>query len=153
MHNGHIPLTLAVHNDLVKWRWLIAALCCHPNHMLKVSPPDPTTLSAHDAWGNGMDGVFWGPNGIPFVWHYIFLADIAARLVSWDNLEGDCDINKFKLARNYAQAALVSPRMTPLFASAFICNNFTTISWVKRGSILHKYPAAAFLHAQSFFLW
>ena len=144
-HTGHTPL--AVHNDLENWRRLIVALHRCPTHMLEVVSPDPTTLSAHDNCGNGMGVIFREPDGILFVWRWNFAADIAAHLVSWDKPDGDHDINKFDLSGYYAQAALVTSHMTPLAASAFGCNNFTTVLWVKRSSIWRHSPALAFLCA------
>ena len=147
VHIGRIPLTPAVHNDLDDWCRIIVALCSRPTHMLEVVPPDPTTLGVHNACSNSIGGVFQGPNVIPFVCCWRFPEDITARLVSWDNLEGDRDINEFKIAGHYAQAALFFPRMTPLAASVFGCDNFTTILWVKRGSISCQSPATAFLRS------
>ena len=113
---------------------------------------EPTILGSHKACGNVMRGVFWAPDRILFFCLWCFL-NIADHLVSWDNPDGNRNINLFELSGNYSQATLVAPRTTLLAFSASGCNIFSTISWVKCSSILQHSPAAAFPHARALLLW
>jgi hypothetical protein len=114
---NHITLTCAIQDELDDWRRLLASLAPRPTHIQEIIPDFPTWTGAHDASGQGMGGVFAGPDGTPYLWRHPWSASEAARLVTSSNPHGDLSINGFELAGHVAQLAHPTTHAAPLCPS------------------------------------
>ena len=147
-----LSLTNTTNFELQDWRDLISNVTVRPTHFLEVVPLAPTWHGLHDAYKMGPEGVFWGPQVQPFLWRLPLLPDIAQRIMTLDNRNGDQTMGEFELASAVAQVAIMAPSMSLLSAAHKRCGNTMARGWTNYHSNSFLVTASALLRARAFTL-
>ena len=67
--NGCLCLSSQVHTDIQDWGHLLSALSSSTTHLQEIFHQLPSWHDIRGACQHGLNGVFWGPYGVPHLWH------------------------------------------------------------------------------------
>ena len=122
---------------------LCTSLSQRPTHLAEIVPQQPSLVGATDAAKPGMGGIFYDPQGRPFVWRAPFCAQVQKTLVSADNPKGSTTNSDLEYAALLAQLDLMASVTPVTYATIHNkCDNTPAVSRVRKGAVNAEGPAA-----------
>lgn len=152
---SRLRLTQPVHAILKDFQWLAQDLARRPTRLAELVPADmPSALGAHDAAATGMGGVHFVPlpDGTvePLLWRSPFPPEVAARLVSSDNLAGTITNSELELAGSVAQLDVLAQEFDVREKTVHnSSDNVATVWWQRKGAVSSSGPTARLLRIQA----
>ncbi len=148
----NIRITPYLKQALLDWKTLLRQISKRPTHVLELAPTLPAYIGFVDACKTGIGGVwFSGTKHIqPTVWRLPLPPDIAARLVSADNPEGDITINDLEMAGvliHWLVLEIIAPESLQYTNVGIFCDNSTTVNWTYKFNSKSSIIAAHLLRA------
>ena len=75
--------------------------------MFKVVSPPPSWNGTHDAYQNGLEGVFWVLDVVPDLWCLKTTPDISYHIFTWENPTEDYTMGGFNLVISFVYVTLL----------------------------------------------
>lgn len=146
-HHKRIQLTTGLHDFLDDLQHLTADLTHCPTKYRDLVPTDPIVISACDAAGPGMGGVFFqGQNDQQqaYLWRKPFPLSVQQDLISFDNPNGTVTNSDLELAGTIGQADVIDTHVDCRERST-ATDNTPALAWQLKGSTTTTGPAAHLL--------
>jgi hypothetical protein len=141
-HDGkRLRLRRPVHDFLDDFRWLAKEVGSRPTSIDELVAQPPSMFGATDASGLGMGGVFFLPDGRPYLWRKAFPHKVAWQLVTADNPTGSVSISDLELAATVAQSDVMCQLVD--------VSGRTQCGWQTKGSTTATGLAAYLLRLQA----
>ena len=150
----HLRVTLAMHDFLDDFRWVVRSLHARPTRVYELFPSSPAVIGATDASGYGMGGVFFVPldddEYNSYVWRADFPSDVQSQLVTYENPSGIITNSDLEMAATVGHHDVVAHTVGVAEATiGTLHDNAAAMFWNRKGSASMEEPAAYLLRLQA----